>query len=183
MRQRDVGHAIGRHGSWISLIEAGKVPGVAIAELAVVAAAVGLRLYVNAYPGGRRPLDAAQLGLLKAFNDRLHPSWRREIEKVMPRPGDLRAADEFLTNELASCSVEAITRFADVQAQVRSARAKQRDLGATRLVLVVRGTRANRRMLTEAADVLRTTLPVGTRAALQALGAGDDPGGDCLVLL
>ena len=183
MTQTVVGARVGRSGSWISLIEAGRIRGVALSELMAIAAAVGLKLYVNAYPGGRRPLDAPQLELLKAFNARLHPSWRRELEKGMPHAGDLRAVDELIEMGGCTCAVEAITRFADVQAQVRSARAKQRDLQATRLVLLVKASHANRRMLAEAADIVRHAFPIATRRALQALAAGEDPGGDCLVLL
>jgi hypothetical protein len=183
MTQREAGRVIGRSASWISLIEAGKAPRVPLAEVAVIAAAVGLKLYVKAFPAGRRPLDAPQLGLLERFNVRIHRTWRREVEKVMPIPGDLRAIDELITGNGCSCAVEAITRLASVEAQLRSARAKQRDIGATRLILLVSGTQANRSMLREIGPVLGEQLPVGTRAALRALAAGDDPGGDCLILL
>jgi transcriptional regulator with XRE-family HTH domain len=181
--QRQVGAAVGRSASWISRIESGKAKMVTLPALMATAAAVGLKLYVKTYPGGRRPLDAAQLGLIESFNARLHPSWRRQLEVVMPRPGDLRAVDELIQTEGCSCAVEAITRFADVQSQVRSAHAKQRDLGADRLILLVRASHANRRMLQEVGPMLRETFPVGTRQALQPLGAGKDPGADCLILI
>lgn len=142
-----------------------------------------MKLYVNMYPAGRRPLDAPQLALLGELNARLHPGWRREIEKVMPQAGDLRAVDELISRDGCTTAVEAVTRVADVQALLRAARAKVRDLGATRLALLVANTRANRRVLTEAGPVLADDLPVGTRAALRALAAGNDPGGDCLILL
>lgn len=183
MTQRQAGAAVGRSGSWISLVEAARAPRISVAELTVVAAAVGLRLYVNAYPAGRRPLDAPQLDLLAAFNARIHPSWHRELEKVMPLEGDLRAVDELLTSTNCSLAVEAITRFADVQAQVRSARAKQRDVGATRLVLVVKGSHANRRLLRDAGLVLRDEFPIGAREGLRALADGRDPGADCLIAI
>lgn len=183
MTQARVGRAIGRSASWISLIEGGKVPGVAVSELMLVGAAVGLKLHVATFPAWRRPLDAPQLGLLNDFNDRLHPRWKREIEKALPREGDLRAADELISADGCSCVVEAITRLADVQAQVRAARLKVRELGADRLILLIRGTRANRRMLREAGHVLIDSFPIPTREALRALGGGRDPGGDCIVLL
>src|SRR5687768_2313143 len=183
MTQRQVGVAVGRSASRISRIEAGKVAGVSVPELMRIAAAVGLKLYVNTYPGGRRPLDAPQLALINVFNARLHQSWRRELEKVVPLPGDLRAADELISIETCSAAVEAITRFADVQAQVRSARAKQRDLGADRLILLVKGSHANRRMLREAGAIVSENFPIATREALRALKAGEDPGGDCLILM
>lgn len=183
MTQREVGAAIGRTGSWVSLVELAQAPRVSVAELTRLSAAVGLKLYVNAYPAGRRPLDAPQIDLLNAFNARLHPGWRRELEKVMPRESDLRAVDELLTRGPCTVAVEAITRFADVQAQVRSARAKQRDLGATRLILLVKGTHSNRRMLRDVGPLVRNEFPIATRAAMLALAAGSDPGGDCLIAM
>jgi transcriptional regulator with XRE-family HTH domain len=183
MTQRQVGDAAHRSASRISRIEAGKVGGVSMAELMRVAAAVGLRLYVATYPGGRRPLDTPQLEMLRALNARIHPTWRRELEKVMPKPGDLRAVDELISMPTFTCAIEAISRFADVQAQVRSARAKQRDLAATRLIHLIKASHANRRMLHEAGEIVRENFPIGTRQALRLLGAGKDPGGDCLILI
>jgi hypothetical protein len=181
--QRIVGAQIRRSASRISRIENGKVPRVSLAELMRVTAAVGLKLYVKTYPGGRRPLDAAQLALLRAFNARLHPTWQVTLEAPMPIPGDLRAIDEVIQTDECSCAVEAFTRFADVQAQVRSSRTKQRDINADRLILLVKGSDANRRIVHEAGPVLSQAFPVKTRAALGALGAGRDPGGDCLIML
>ncbi len=183
MTQRRVGALIGRSASWVSRIEAGNVPGVSVRELTMVSAAVGLKLYLNAYPAGRRPLDAAQLQLLRRLKERIHPSWGWELEKVVPREGDLRAADALLSRPGCSCAVEAITRIVEVQGQVRPARAKQRDLGATRLILLVAATRANRRVLAESGDLLKEAFPVSTRLALRRLSLGLDPGGDCLILL
>lgn len=181
--QAQVGTAVRRSASYVSRIESGRVRNASMERLMRHAAAVGMKLYANVFPAGRRPLDAAQLGLLEDFNARLHPAWSRQFEVVVPQPGDLRAADELIRIASCSCAVEAITRFADVQAQIRSAHAKQRDLGADRLILVVRGSHANRRMIRAAGPLLNEMLPVGTRTALRALGAGQDPGGDCLILL
>jgi transcriptional regulator with XRE-family HTH domain len=181
--QRQVGAAIGRSASRISRIEAGRVSRLSVAEVMTVAAAVGLKAWLKVFPGGRRPLDAAQLALLERFNRRLHSSWLRQIEVVVPLPGDLRAVDELIRNDGCSCAVEAITRFADVQAQVRAARAKQRDLEVDRLILLVSNTHANRRMLREAGPILQESFPIGTRPALRLLGSGRDPMGDCLVII
>lgn len=181
--QRRVGARVGRSASRISRVERGRVPRVSLVELASIAAAVGLKLYVNAYPAGRRPLDAPQLALLESFNGRLHHSWERKLEAVVPIEGDLRAVDELLRNESCTCAVEAITRFIDGQAQIRAARAKQRDINADRLILLVKATHANRRLLRDAGPVLADAFPVRTRKALEALAGGEDPGGDCLILL
>ena len=181
--QRQIGAAVGRSASRISRVEAGKVRRVSLVELMTIAAAVGLKLWAKCYPGGRRPLDSAQLGLIERFNARLHRAWRRELEAVIPLPGDLRAIDEMIRIDGCSCAVEAITRLADVQAQVRPARAKQRDIGADRLILLVNGSHANRRMLHDAEPLMREAFPIATRQALAALGEGRDPQGDCLILV
>ena len=183
LTQRQVGATVGRSASWICRIERGRARSVSLVELVRLGAAVGLKLYVKTYPGGRRPLDAGQLALLAAFNARLHPAWSRRLEVVVPIEGDLRAADEVIRTDAFSCSVEAITRLADLQRQSRSGRAKQRDLKADRLILVVKGSHANRRLLRAAGRIVEDALPISTREALRALGVGEDPGGDCLVVI
>jgi len=183
MIQRQVGGLVGRSASHISRVERGKVRRASVPELMTIAAAVGLKLWVKVFPAGRRPIDAPQLALLDAFNSRLHPSWKRQMEAVVPIAGDLRAVDELIRNDACSCAVEAITRFIDAQAQVRSASAKQRDIGADRLILLIKASRSNRRMLHEAEPVLRDSFPIRTRGAMRSLAAGEDPGGDCLILM
>lgn len=183
MTQRRVGALVGRSASRISRVERAKVPRVSIPELMKISAAVGLKLWVKPFPGGRRPIDGPQLALISTLNSRLHPRWNRRMEAVVPLPGDLRAVDELIRIDTCSCAVEAITRFIDGQAQVRSARAKQRDIKADRLILLVKASRANRRMLREAEPILSDSFPIRTRAALKSLAAGEDPGGDCLILL
>ena len=101
----------------------------------------------------------------------------------MPRDGDLRAADQLSTIPGCRLLVEAYRRFADNQAQTRSARAKQRDLGADRLLIVVEATRTNRRAVAALGPELRRSFPIGPRAMLAALAAGLDPGGDGVLLL
>jgi predicted AlkP superfamily phosphohydrolase/phosphomutase len=52
-----------------------------------------------------------------------------------------------------------------------------------RLVILLRATQHNREALASAADVLATGFPLGTRATLTALTAGEDPGDNGIVLL
>ena len=70
-----------------------------------------------------------------------------------------------------------------MQSLIRRERAKQRDSGTDRLLVVVAATRGNRRALREAAPILEETLPLRTRAVLHALHRGEDPGYDGLVLI
>ncbi len=183
MTQRQVGAAVGHCASWVSRVERGTIPGAAVSDLMSMAASVGLNLSLKTFPSGRRPLDAAQIALLERFNRRIVSGWHRQLEKVMPIEGDLRAIDELIWTDSCSCAVEAITRLADLQGQVRPARLKQRDVKATRLILLVADTHANRRMLQEVGPALANDFPVSPRRALRALADGRDPGGDCLILL
>ena len=65
---------------------------------------------------------------------------------------------------------------------MRGLRSKQRDIGAKRAILLVADTRHNRAVI-GAVPELRDEFPISTRVCLPALGRGEDPGGDCLVIL
>ena len=123
-------------------------------------------------PGLRRPRAGA--GYFGA------PGRRTEV--ALPIAGDLRAIDGWLANDRCRAMVEAETRFADAQASERRARLKQRDAGNPRLVLLLSDTRFNRAAVHAMPD-LAARFPVSARHALAALARGDDPGGDCLLLL
>lgn len=101
----------------------------------------------------------------------------------MPISGDLRAADALLAIPGCRCVVEVITRLADFQAQLRSARRKVRDLRAHRLILVLAGTDTNRRAIRDAGSAVDTAFPIRTKQALDLLARGVDPGADALILL
>jgi hypothetical protein len=79
--------------------------------------------------------------------------------------------------------VEAITRLRDVQAQLRAAQLKRQDSGVSRLVLLLADTHANRTALASADPMIRASFPIGTRAAMAALTAGRDTGGDALIVI
>jgi hypothetical protein len=101
----------------------------------------------------------------------------------MPLAGDLRAVDVLLRAGELTIAVEVITRLRDLQAQLRAATEKTRDVGAARLVLVVAATHANRRALAEARPALVGAFDLDARAVLAALHAGRDPGRDAVILL
>lgn len=71
----------------------------------------------------------------------------------------------------------------DLQAQVRAAQLKARDIGATRLIVVVAGTHANRRSLAEARSTLAAGFDLDTRRLMADLAAGRDPGRDGIIVL
>jgi transcriptional regulator with XRE-family HTH domain len=183
LRQRDVARLTATSISRICRVEQAQVATLSIRELARHAAAVGLKPSVKVYPLGRRLLDTPQLELLARFRARLHRAWTWETEVPVEMPNDLRAGDCRIAIPGCSILVEAHTRFTDYQAQVRAAHRKQVDLGASRLILLLSATHANRRAMAEAGAVARATFPLGTKATFAALAAGSDPGADAIVFL
>lgn len=183
LRQLDVARAMSMSTASVSRIERGLAKDLAISDLARHAATVGLRLHARFYPntGGLR--DAAQLDLLRRLRARIGDRFTWHLEAPLPIPGDQRAFDALLTRGDITVAVEAITRLRDAQAQLREATRKQRDGQATRLVMLIKASHANRAALATAADLLATTFPLPTRTTLAALAAGDDPGANGIVLL
>jgi transcriptional regulator with XRE-family HTH domain len=174
---------IGTSKAQISRIEHGKVRRLAVVTVARHASAVGLRFSPQLYPGARRVLDAPQLALLKRLRNRIGHLWPWELEVPMPTERDLRAVDARITRGALSIAVEAITRLADVQAQVRAAQLKRRDIGATRRILLISASNANRRAIAEVEPMLAAAFTLGTRHVLATLAAGADPGRHCLIVL
>lgn len=181
--QADVARQLATTQPRISRVERAAGVRASLEELIRHAAAVGLRLYVRAYPATRRVLDQPQLGLLQRFRDRIAAACGWELEVPVPIPGDLRAGDARITLGTTTILVEAITRLADVQAQARAAQIKRRDLIATRLILLVAATETNRRALRAAGPVLRQAFPMRTASAMRMLAKGRDPGADAIVIL
>jgi transcriptional regulator with XRE-family HTH domain len=183
LSQAAVGRAIGLSDSQVSLIETGRhrnVPFVLVARLLGV---VGLELSARAYPAGGGLRDMAQLVLLDRLRKRTSGSlaWRSEVP--IPIDGDLRAWDAALVRPGLTIGVDAETRLRDVQAVDRRVMLKLRDSGFDRAVLLIASTRSNREALHEAGSSLEANYPIATRAALQALAVGEDPGGNCLIVL
>lgn len=183
MRLLDVGEALGTSISHVSRVEHGQIKGLGLPGLTRHAAAVGLKPYLKLFPAVARPLDRAQLALLSRFRERLGAGWHVELEVPMPIAGDLRATDAVVSIPGCRCMVELITRLADFQAQYRAAQAKQRDLGADRIIFVVTGTTTNRRAIRDIGPAMAIAFPISTKDALLKLGAGVDPGANALVLL
>lgn len=183
---QSVASAIGTSPSGVLRTERGNGPGPRVEVVARHAAAVGLRVRIKAYPEGPPIRDAGQVGLIRAFRERLDPDIAFSLESpVVPVAGssDRRAFDILLTLGTCRCGVEIYTRFRDCQAQLRSALLKQRDAGVDRLFIVVKATHANRRAVAAVADLIATTLPLGARQVLAALAVGRDPGANGLIFL
>jgi transcriptional regulator with XRE-family HTH domain len=180
---RQVGLAIGASPSEVSRRELGRAPRLNGEKLAIHAAAVGLRLSIKLWPIGGGIRDAAQATYIARFVSRVGREWKVTLEAPMPDLRDLRAIDVLLTAQELRVAVEVMTRLADLQAQVRAAQLKARDAGATRLVLVIAATHANRNALAGARATLAAAFDLDTRRVMAELAAGRDPGRDAIVLL
>jgi transcriptional regulator with XRE-family HTH domain len=167
----------------VSRRERGQLDGPAGQALAAHAAAVGLQLVMRCYPAGDALRDEAQLRWTRAFVARMGSAWRVTLEVPVPIPGDRRAVDVLLVRGDVRVAVEVVTRLTDVQAQLRAARLKARDLGASRLIVVVAGSARNRATLVGVRATLAGSLSLDGRFVLAELAAGRDPGTDALILL
>ena len=183
LTQTQLGAAIGVSPSEISRRELGRSRRLTGQKLAMHAGAVGLKLSVKLFPVGGGIRDAAQARYVAALVARVGRLWRVTLEAPIPLPGDLRAVDILLTSERARIAVEVITRLTDLQAQVRAAQLKARDIGATRVLLVLAGTHANRNALASARAVLLASFDLDSRRLLADLSAGRDPGRDGIIVL
>jgi len=183
LTQQQVGDVIGLSDSRVSLMQRGEFGRVPFVVLAQYLSVVGLELSARAYPVGGGPRDAAQLGLLSRFKVMPSAQFRWLTEVPLPIRGDLRAWDAGLVRGELRIGIDAETRIRDVQALDRRVMLKLRDSGWDRAILLVARTRTNRRVVREFADALRSNVPVPQTDALKALVAGDDPGGNCLIVL
>jgi len=181
--QAAVALAVDASASEISRRELGSAPNVSVLALAEHAAALGLKLAINLYPVGGGIRDEAQLRYIHRFLERVSDVFQHEIEAVIPLPGDLRAVDVLLRAPGCVVAVEVITRFSDSQAEVRAARMKARDIGATRLIIVLAATHANRRALEAARPALAGAFDMDSRRVLGALGAGQAPDRDAIIFI
>ncbi|MGI8828157.1 MAG: helix-turn-helix domain-containing protein [Candidatus Limnocylindria bacterium] len=183
MTQAQVAAILHTSISHVSRVENGLIKGITLPELFRHAAVVGQKPYIKLFPLVARPMDHAQLALFARFRERIDRGWRVIVEAPMPIAGDLRAADALLIIPTCRCVVEVITRLADLQAQLRSARRKVRELEADRLIFVVLASETNRRAVHDAGRAADDAFPIRTKLALQRLTDGLDPGGDCLIFL
>jgi transcriptional regulator with XRE-family HTH domain len=182
LSQRELGRMICVSHQTIGRIERAEISSLALERLVLLGVMLGLDLTVGLHPSGSPARDAAHLALLARLRSRLGPGIRLRMEVPMPTPGDLRSADGLILESEFDAMVEAETHIDDVQAVVRRARAKQRDLGCRRLILLLSDSRHHRDLLRRHPELLEE-FPVAVRVGLRALVEGRDPGGDMIVLL
>ena len=146
------------------------------------AAVVGLRYSGRFFVGAVRLRDASQLEMINGYRSLAAGwGWNCRIEDPVPITGDLRAFDLMLRAAGLRVAHEFISRLHDAQAQVRPILRKQRDSGIESLVLVLKDNAANRRAVGEAGAALLDLFPLGSRAVLDALRSGLEPGGNGIV--
>lgn len=180
---RQLSAAIGVSPSEISRRERGKSRRLRGESLSIHAAAIGLRVSVKLWPVGGGIRDAAQARYIAKFVARVGRLWAVTLEAPIRAAGDLRAVDILLVGHDVRIAVEVITRVADLQAQIRAAQLKARDIGATRLILVIAATHANRNAVASARGTLAAAFDLSTRQLLADLAAGRDPGRDGIIML
>ena len=173
--------------SQVGRIERAAHLNVSATQLARIGAVVGLDVRVRAFPGPAPLRDAAQLALLDRLRKLLHPGLSMRTEVPLPIDGDQRAWDAmimgFVETGTATLPAEAETKIHDFQAQTRRIALKCRDAGIDDVLLVVAGTRSNRRAIAAAGAAVRELFPVPGLSAVRALAVGKHPGGSALILL
>jgi len=117
------------------------------------------------------------------LRSRLHALLRWAKAVPLPNPGDQRAWDALLSGPDWRYGVEAEMNPTDGQALLRRLHAKQRDGLVDGVILLLPDTRQTRLFRAEYADQLALAFPVPPRTALGRLTAGQDPGGNALVVL
>jgi len=182
LSQGRVGRAVGVSHSAISRIEAAAAASVPLARLDHIAAVLGLRIGLRAYPVGQPLRDEAQLALLARLRARLHPTLRWQTETPLPIQGDLRSWDASIAGPGWVAYVDAETRIRDAQALERRTLLKGRDTGTDRVLLVIADTRSNRAILGSLASPLLGAR-IAPNVALSALASGRDPGGSAVLIV
>jgi transcriptional regulator with XRE-family HTH domain len=182
LSRRELGRRIGVSADRVARSEAGHADALTIDLAARMAPALGLTFAAQLYPDGDPVRDRGHLALIERLRKRLGQGVRVRVEVPVPIAGDKRSGDAIVAYEGGDVLFEAETHLGDLQAIERKAAAKQRDLAAGRLVVLVAETRHNRDVLRLHPE-LRERFPVSGRACLAALIAGHDPGGDSIVVL
>jgi transcriptional regulator with XRE-family HTH domain len=183
LSQRSVAEAVGLSKATISRIERCVPPFVDFVTAARIARVVGLDLSVRAFPAAGPLRDEGHVKLVRRFLAEVASVVTRRLESPIRLPGDQRAWDVLLMVGGRRIGVAVETRIRDLQALLRREGAKARDDGVDVLILVVAGTKANRRALADAEDLIRAELPLNTRQVLAALRRGEAPPASGVVVL
>ena len=161
----------------VSRIERGATAA-SVDDVAALASVVGLDLVVKLYPGGSPVRDAAHVRIMSRLKALLPAAMRLAAEVPIPIPGDQRAVDAMVVDPPLRVGFELESRLLVAQGLARRVALKQRDARLARMVLVVPDTPANRAAAASGQATLDAGFPVGHRATLAALRAGELPKGN-----
>ncbi len=159
-------------------IETGRAPNLTIMELDRIAAVLGLSPSIRLYPGGPPVRDAAHAARLVSFLSDVLPPLTSRIEVPLPRRddrADARAWDVVLFGRQRRTAMELEMRLRDVQAMWRRVDLKRRDDPTEGFVLLVAGTRANRRVVAEFEALFNALPRLRRRDVRVRLLAGEHP--------
>jgi len=176
LSQAVVARPLGWSATKVSRLESARLDGLTLFDAARIAAVVGLDLAVRAFPGGDPIRDSAQVRRLSAFlaNVARPLTWRTEV----PLPGDRRARrawDAVIEGLGERTGIEYESRLHDVQELTRRHNLKRRDDPVDHFLLVVAGTRHNRRVLDEFAGAFAGLPRLRTANVIRLLRAGRHP--------
>jgi hypothetical protein len=179
---RDVAKELGWSHERYRRFESG-VAEASLVDLASAGAVLGLAMSAAFHPSGDGIRDAGQQGLGKRFRAIVHPAVRVTAEVLLPNVGDRRSWDFLLRIDAQRVGVELETRVRDVQWLTRRMRARERDGGVDRVLLVLSASAHNRRILPELLEALGPGFATSSRAVLKALREGRPIPGSAVILL
>jgi transcriptional regulator with XRE-family HTH domain len=182
--QSTVASAAGLTRSAWQRLERGKLQEPGLEAICRASRAVGLSVSLTQHPTGERLRDTPQLRLADDFAVILASPIIVRREVVLPIAGDLRAWDMLISDSRTIAFVECETRLGDIQAMARRLALKLRDdPRGTVLILVVRSTAHNRRVLAEHREALRAQFPLDGAAIARSLRAGRIPSASGIILV
>jgi len=164
-------------------VEAGR-PEIGFDTACRVAAAVGLKLWVKAFPVATPSLrDTGQLRIADFLRRSASAAYRVVLEFGL---GNLVSVDMVLFGAIEIIHIEIERYLADWQAQYRSAANKRDQLASlhgrpVRLVIAIEDTDHNRSAFATHQAAVASMLPAGTRAVMHAIRSGEALGSDGIV--
>ena len=179
LSQAAVASTVGMSDSKLGRIEAGRAHSLTLVDAVLLAGAVGLDLSCRLYPNGSRIRDGGQALKIQRLIDHVAAPIRVRLEWPLPSrseaPPERRAWEALLQDSEGETGLEYEQRLYDLQAQTRRILLKWRDSGVARLLLVIAGTRGNRRVVDEYPSYLNHLPRLKTGTVLNLLESGRRP--------
>lgn len=182
LTQAVLARLVGVSRSTVWRVEHARLRRLDVDRAARIVSVLGGDVTVKVFPAGPPLRDAGHLALIDRMQRHISPVFARQFEAPLPIPGDPRALDQLLTLGGRRLALEYETSLDDVQELERRLSLKRRDGKLDRLILVVRGSARNRRIL-HLAGSLRVALPLSTHEVLRDLREGRVPPTDGIVFL